>query len=82
VRPAKARPQSTLSVHNRVYAHRGDGRDFEALVRWVHQSGGCTRQTRSCVLDAQPRFDSKPVEREEFIERVNQLLSKPVEATP
>jgi hypothetical protein len=27
--------RSGFSVHNRVFAHPGDGRDFEALVRYM-----------------------------------------------
>jgi hypothetical protein len=30
--------RSGFSVHNRVYAHPGDGRDFEALVRYMMRS--------------------------------------------
>ena len=30
--------RSGFSVHNRVFAHPGDGRDFEALVRYMMRS--------------------------------------------
>jgi hypothetical protein len=30
--------RSGFSVHNRVYAHPGDGRGFEALVRYMMRS--------------------------------------------
>ena len=30
--------RSGFSVHNRVFAHPGDGREFEALVRYMMRS--------------------------------------------
>ena len=74
--------RSGFSVHNRVYAHPGDGRDFEALVRYMMRSPvSLTRlrfaqgakevvYTRKGGHDASEPGEDERVDAEEFVARV------------
>ncbi len=74
--------RSGFSVHNRVYAHPGDGRDFEALVRYMMRSPvSLTRlrftpgakevvYTRKGGHDAAEPADDERIDAEEFVARV------------
>lgn len=74
--------RSGFSVHNRVFAHPGDGRDFEALVRYMMRSpislfrlrftpgGKQVVYTRKGGHDtAEPEEDER-IEADEFVARV------------
>ena len=74
--------RSGFSVHNRVYAHPGDGRDFEALVRYMMRSPvSLTRlrftqgakevvYTRKGGHDASEPGEDERVDADEFVARV------------
>ncbi len=74
--------RSGFSVHNRVYAHPGDGRDFEALVRYMMRSPvSLTRlrftpgakdviYARKGGPDAAEAAENERVDAEEFVARV------------
>ena len=71
-----------LSVHNRVYAHPGDGRDFEALVRYMMRSpvsltrlrftAGATEvvYARKGGHDTRAPGEDERVDAEDFVARV------------
>jgi hypothetical protein len=73
---------SGFSVHNRVYAHPGDGRDFEALVRYMMRSPvSLTRlrftpgakevvYARKGGHDATEPGDEERIDADEFVARV------------
>jgi CubicO group peptidase (beta-lactamase class C family) len=74
--------RSGFSVHNRVYAHPGDGRDFEALVRYMMRSPVSlsrlrfTRGAKEVVYtrkgghDASEPGEDERVDAEDFVARV------------
>jgi hypothetical protein len=74
--------RSGFSVHNRVYAHPGDGRDFEALVRYMMRSPvSLTRlrftpgakevvYARKGGHDAGEAAEDERIDAEEFVARV------------
>ncbi len=74
--------RSGFSVHNRVYAHPGDGREFEGLVRYMSRSPVSLKRLRfapgskEVVYTRKGRHDtSEPAEderidAEEFVARV------------
>jgi hypothetical protein len=74
--------RSGFSVHNRVYAHPGDGRDFEALVRYMMRSPVSLSRlrftpgaeqvvyTRKGGHDASEPGEDETVDAEEFVARV------------
>jgi hypothetical protein len=74
--------RSGFSVHNRVYAHPGDGRDFEALVRYMMRSPVSLTRLRftpgakevfftpKCGHDAREAAEDERVDAEEFVARV------------
>lgn len=74
--------RSGFSVHNRVYAHPGDGRDFEALVRYMMRSPVSLRRLRFTPgakevvyarkggHDASEPGEDERVDAEDFVARV------------
>ena len=74
--------RSGFSVHNRVYAHPGDGRDFEALVRYMmrspvsltrlHFTSGATEvvYARKGGHDTRAPGEDERVDAEDFVARV------------
>jgi hypothetical protein len=74
--------RSGFSVHNRVYAHPGDGRDFEALVRYMMRSPVSLSRlrftpgaeqvvhTRKGGHDASEPGEDERVDADEFVARV------------
>jgi len=74
--------RSGFSVHNRVYAHPRDGRDFEALVRYMMRSPVSLSRlcltpgaeqvvyTRKGGHDARESGEDERVDAEEFVARV------------
>ena len=74
--------RSGFSVHNRVYAHPGDGRDFEALVRYMMRSpvslsrlrftpgGKQVVYTRKGGHDTRAPGEDERVDAEDFVARV------------
>ena len=74
--------RSGFSVHNRVYAHPGDGRDFEALVRYMMRSpvsltrlrftAGATEvvYARKGGHDTRAPGEDERVDAEDFVARV------------
>ena len=74
--------RSGFSVHNRVYAHPGDGRDFEALVRYMMRSPVSLRRLRFTPGGKQVVYarkgghgspepeDDEKIDAEEFVARV------------
>jgi hypothetical protein len=74
--------RSGFSVHNRVFAHPGDGRDFEALVRYMMRSPVSlfrlrfTRGAKEVVYarkgghDAGEATGDERIDAEEFVARV------------
>ena len=74
--------RSGFSVHNRVFAHPGDGRDFEALVRYMMRSPVSlsrlrfTRGAKEVVYtrkgghDASEPGEDETVDADEFVARV------------
>jgi hypothetical protein len=74
--------RSGFSVHNRVFAHPGDGRDFEALVRYMMRSPVSLSRlrftpgaeqvvyTRKGGHDASEPGEDERVDAEEFVARV------------
>jgi len=74
--------RSGFSVHNRVFAHPGDGRDFEALVRYMMRSPislsrlGFTPGGKQVVYarkgghDAREPGEDERVDAEDFVARV------------
>ena len=74
--------RSGFSVHNRVYAHPGDGREFEALVRYMMRSPGeparlrFTPGAKEVVYarkgghDASEPGEDERIDAEEFVARV------------
>ncbi len=74
--------RSGFSVHNRVLAHPGDGRGFEALVRYMSRSPVSLKRlrfapgskevvyTRKGGHDAAEPADDEKIDAEEFVARV------------
>jgi hypothetical protein len=74
--------RSGFSVHNRVFAHPRDGRDFEALVRYMMRSPVSLRRlrfipgakevvyTRKGGHDAPEAAEDEEIDAEEFVARV------------
>jgi hypothetical protein len=74
--------RSGFSVHNRVYAHPGDGREFEALVRYMMRSpvsltrlrftpgGKEVVYARKGGHDATEPGDEERIDADEFVARV------------
>jgi hypothetical protein len=74
--------RSGFSVHNRVYAHPGDGRDFEALVRYMMRSpislsrlrftlgGKQVVYTRKGGHDTAEPGEDERIDADEFVARV------------
>jgi hypothetical protein len=74
--------RSGFSVHNRVFAHPGDGRDFEALVRYMMRSPVSLRRlrftrgspevvySRKSGHDAPEAPGGERIDAEEFVARV------------
>ncbi len=74
--------RSGFSVHNRVHAHPGDGRDFEALVRYMMRSPVSLSRlrftpgaeqvvyTRKGGHDASEPGEDETVDAEDFVARV------------
>jgi len=69
-------------VHNRVFAHPGDGRDFEALVRYMMRSpislsrprftpgGKQVAYTRKGGHDTAEPEENERIDADEFVARV------------
>jgi hypothetical protein len=74
--------RSGFSVHNRVFAHPGDGRDFEALVRYMMRSpvslsrlrltpgGKQVAYTRKGGHDPAEPEEAERIDADEFVARV------------
>jgi hypothetical protein len=74
--------RSGFSVHNRVYAHPGQGREFEALVRYMSRSPVSLKRlrfapgskevvyTREGGHDAAEPTEDERIDAEEFVARV------------
>jgi len=73
--------RSGFSVHNRVFVHPGDSRDFEALVRDTMRSPVSLPRlrftpgakevvyTRKCGRDAEEATEGERIDAEEFVAR-------------
>jgi hypothetical protein len=74
--------RSGFSVHNRVFVHPGDGREFEALVRYMMRSPVSLKRlhcspgspevvyTRKGGHDAPEAVGDEKIDAEEFVARV------------
>jgi hypothetical protein len=74
--------RSGFSVHNRVYAHPGDGRDFEALVRYMMRTPVSLSRLRFTPdaeqvvnrrkggHDTAESMDDEKIDAEDFVARV------------
>ena len=81
--------RSGFSVHNRVFAHPGDGRDFEALVRYMMRSpislsrlrfipgGKQVVYRRKGGHDTAEPEEDETIEAEEFVARVPVQIPDP-----
>jgi hypothetical protein len=81
--------RSGFSVHNRVYAHPGEGREFEALVRYMGRSPVSLKRlrfgpgskevvyTRKGGHDAAEPGDDERIAAEEFVARVLVQIPEP-----
>ncbi len=81
--------RSGFSVHNRVYAHPGDGRGFEALVRYMMRSPVSLKRlrftpgsaevvyTRKGSHDTKEPSEDEKIDAEEFVARVLVQIPEP-----
>jgi hypothetical protein len=81
--------RSGFSVHNRVWAHPGEGREFEVLVRYMSRSPVSLKRlrfapgskevvyTRKGGHDAAEPADDEKIDAEEFVARVLVQIPEP-----
>jgi hypothetical protein len=78
-----------LAIHNRIYAHPGDGREFEGLVRYMSRSPVSLKRlrfapgskevvyTRKGGHDTSEPAQDERIDAEEFVARVLVQIPEP-----